>query len=91
MLFNRVIWLDFRNLANVEAHQRNRVADRKPRGTVKTGRVIELGDKPAAGLRSRINIISKTRQQQNRRQRDKPADGSFNAAQARAQFRGQIL
>ena len=76
------------NLAHIQPHQHDRVADLEAGRAIGVGVIGGLGEEPAFALGGVIDVIDKAKDQQRHRQGHKPAHRPFHAAEARAQLRG---
>src|SRR5439155_9355684 len=83
----RRLGLNTRDLTDIESHEIYWIADLQPGSAIGEGEERRLGLEPAFALGGVIGVIAKTEHQQPRCQQNKPADGPFHSAQARAQLR----
>ena len=75
------------DLAHVQSHQHDRVANLEAGRPIGIGVIGGLGQEPALALGGVIDVIDEAKRQQRHRQGHKPAHRPFHAAEARAQLR----
>src|ERR1039458_7030390 len=78
-------------LANRKTHHHHRIADIQTGRAVDKGMKWRLDEKPALALGCVVNVVAESKQQQRRRQKNKPAHGALHFVQAHAELRGQVL